>query len=78
LVSVDFRLLFDLLETLARSFSPVAGKLKEKTPVKGELILRQELKGEQRKEFAVRLDELRSELGETSFGKSVFQIILGA
>ncbi len=78
LVFVDFPLLFDLLETLARSFSPVAGRLKEKTPVKGELILRQELKGEQRKEFAIRLDELRSELGETSFGKSVFQIILGA
>lgn len=78
LVFVDFRLLFDFLEALARSFSPAVGKLKEKTPVKEELIIRQELKGGQRKEFAVRLDDLRSQLGETSFGKSVFQIVLGA
>jgi hypothetical protein len=78
LVFVEFPLLFDLLEALARSFGPVVEKLKEKTPVKEELILRQESEGGQRKEFAVKLDDLRSQLGETPYGKSVFRIVIGA
>ncbi len=75
LVLIDYHLLFDLLEALARSFGPVVEKLKEKTPVKEELILRQELEGGQRKEFAVRLDDLRSQLGETSHGKTIWNIV---
>lgn len=78
LVFVEFPLIFNLIEALARSFGPVVERLKEKTPVKEELILRQELEGGQRKEFAVRLDELRSQLGETPFGKSVFRTVFGA
>jgi hypothetical protein len=57
--------------------APSVKKLKEKTPVKDELIIRQELQGGQRKEFAVRLDDLMSNLQETSFGKSVSGILLG-
>ncbi len=78
LVFVDFSLLFNLLEALAKSFGPVVEKLREKTPVREELILRQELDRGQRKEFAVRLDDLRSQLGETPFGRSVFRTIFGA
>ncbi|WP_148699250.1 hypothetical protein [Candidatus Nitrososphaera evergladensis] len=77
LVFIEFRLLFDLLEALARSFGPAIGKLREKTPVKEELILRQELEGGQRKEFAVRLADLRLQLEETTHGKSISRTLFG-
>ncbi|HEU4984841.1 MAG TPA: hypothetical protein VFT58_04310, partial [Nitrososphaera sp.] len=78
MVFVEYSLLFDLLEALARSFGPAVGKLKDKTPVKEELILRQELEGGQRKEFAAKLDDLRAQLGETPYGKLMFRTVLGA
>jgi hypothetical protein len=78
MVFVEYPLLFDLLEALARSFGPAVGKLKDKTPVKEELILRQELEGGQRKEFAAKLDDLRAQLGETPYGKLIFRTVLGA
>lgn len=78
LVFVEFPLLFNLLEALAKSFGPVVERLREKTPVREELILRQELDRGQRKEFAVRVDDLRSQLGETPFGRSVSRAVFGA
>jgi len=45
--------------------------MQEKTPVKGELTLREELGGGQRKEYSVRVEELRTQLRETENGKSV-------
>nr|WP_294805474.1 hypothetical protein [uncultured Nitrososphaera sp.] len=78
MVFVEYPLLFDLFEALARSFGPAVGKLKDKTPVKEELILRQELEGGQRKEFAAKLDDLRAQLGETPYGKLIFRTVLGA
>lgn len=73
---VEFTLLFELLNFIATSFTPFVKRLKEKTPIKGELILREEVEKGQRKEFTIRLDELKSQLIETHYcGKTVSDIL---
>jgi hypothetical protein len=59
---VEFTLLFELLNSVASTFTPFVKSLKEKTPVRGELILREQVGERQRREFNVRLDDLRSQL----------------
>lgn len=73
---VEFTLLFDLLNSIASSFTPFVKRLKEKTPIKGELILREEVEKGQRKEFTIRLDDLKSLLIDTHYcGKAVSDIL---
>jgi hypothetical protein len=67
----DYSSLFKFLGSIAQSYSPFVKKMQEKTPVKGELTLREELGGGQRKEYSVRVEELRTQLRETENGKSV-------
>jgi hypothetical protein len=50
-------------------------KLEEKTLVKDELIIRQELEGGQRKEFALSLGALRSQLADSPQGKSILSAL---
>ena len=45
--------------------------MQAKTPVKGELTLKEELGGGQRKEYSVRSEELRSQLSDTEHGKAI-------
>jgi hypothetical protein len=59
---VEFTVLFELLNLVALSFVPFVKRLKEKTPIRGELILREEVENGQRKEFTVRIEDLRSQL----------------
>lgn len=68
---VDFVRLFEFLGLVASIFRPTLNKLREKTPMKDEIILRQELPGGQRKEFTIRLEDLRSQLGDEKYGKPV-------
>jgi hypothetical protein len=73
---VEFTLLFELLNSIATYFTPFVKRLKEKTPIKGELILREEVEKGQRKEFTIRLDELRSQLDDSHYcGKTVSEIL---
>jgi len=73
---VNFPLLFELLSLVASSFTPLIKSLKEKTPVSGELILREEVEKGQRKEYTVRLDDLKSQLPVTHYcGRSVLDIL---
>jgi hypothetical protein len=65
---VDFELLFEFLGHVASPFGVIVDRLKKKTPVPNELILRQDADGGQRKEFTVRLDDLRSLLADARFG----------
>ena len=44
-------------------------KLKEKSPIKGELILRHEIDSRQREEYVVKTEELNSTLMSTDEGK---------
>lgn len=67
----DYGSLFKFLVSIAQSYSPFAKKMQEKTPVKGELTLREELGGGQRKEYSVRIEDLRTQLRETENGKAV-------
>jgi len=76
IMKVEFRLLFELLNSIASSFTPFVKRLKEKTPVKGELILREEVEKGQRKEYTVKLDDLKSQLLATHYsGKTVSDIL---
>lgn len=69
--SVDFDSLFEFLRAVAALLGGSIRKLEEKTPVKDELIMRQELEGGQRKEFALSLGALRSQLADSPQGKSI-------
>lgn len=59
---------FDLLESIASSYAPYVTKMKKTTPVQGELMLRQDLGGGQRKEFSLRIDDVASQLGNGENG----------
>lgn len=67
--------LFGLLESIASSFAPYVKKMKETTPVKGELMIRQDLGGGQRKEFSVRIDDLRSRLENAEYGTRIISTL---
>jgi hypothetical protein len=75
-MKVNFALLFELLSFMASAFTPLIKNLKERTPVGGELILREEVEKGQRKEYTVRLDDLKSQLPATHYcGRSVLEIL---
>jgi len=69
---VEYLRLFDFLDFIATSFAPYVISLKEKTPLGGELILRQEVEKGKRREYSVKSDDLKSRLPEThTCGKRV-------
>jgi hypothetical protein len=72
---VDFELLFEFLGHVASPFGVIVDRLKKKTPVPDELILRQDADGGQRKEFTVRLDDLRSQLADARFGGAILEAL---
>jgi hypothetical protein len=63
------------LESIAAGFAPLIRKLKEKSPVKGELILRHEIGSRQREEYVVKTEELNSNLISTDEGKKISTIL---
>jgi hypothetical protein len=67
----DFASLFEFLESVASSFAPYIGKMKERTQVQGELTIREELGSGQRREFSVRLDDLKSQLKDSEYGNRI-------
>jgi hypothetical protein len=71
----EFGSLFGFLEAIAPSFSPFIKKMKEKTQVAGELTLREEIGGGQRKEFSVRVDDLKSQLDDTDHGRRMISAL---
>ena len=72
---VDFERLFEFLGHVASPFGVIVDRLKKKTPVQDELILRQDADGGQRREFTVRLDELRSLLADARFGRPISETL---
>jgi hypothetical protein len=63
--------LFEFLQSIAQSYSPFVRSMQEKTPVKGELTLKEEIGGGQRKEYSVRVEDLKSQLSDTENGRAV-------
>jgi hypothetical protein len=63
--------LFKFLGSIAESYSPYVTKMQDKATVRGELTLREEIGGGQRKEYSVRIDELRSHLADTEYGQAI-------
>jgi hypothetical protein len=68
-------LVISFLESVAIGFAPLILKLKTKSPVEGELILRYETGGRQREEYVVRIEEINSQLSSTNEGKRLSSIL---
>ena len=68
-------LVISFLESVAWGFVPLIRKLKEKSTIKGELILKHEVDGGERKEYVVRIEELNSQLSSTDAGKRIANIL---
>ena len=69
--SGQYSSMFEFLQSIARSYAPFVKKMQTKTSMTGELILREELGGGQRKEYSVRANDLRSQLAETESGRAI-------
>ena len=64
-------LVISFLESVATGFAPLILKLKTKSPVEGELILRYETGDRQREEYLIRIEEINSQLSSTNEGKRI-------
>lgn len=68
-------LVVSFLESIAAAFAPQIQKLNEKSPVKGELILRHENDNRQREEYVVTIKELNSQLSSSEVAKNISTIL---
>jgi hypothetical protein len=68
-------LVISFLEYVATGFAPLILKLKTKSPVEGELILRYETSDRQREEYVVRTKEINSQLSSTNEGKRISSML---
>jgi hypothetical protein len=68
-------LVISFLESVATGFAPLILKLKDKSPVEGELILRYETGDRQREEYVVRTEELNFQLASTDEGKRISSML---
>ena len=68
-------LVISFLESVATGFAPLILKLKTKSPVEGELILRYETGDKQREEYVIRTEEINSQLSSTNEGKRISSIL---
>jgi len=71
IVAYDPALVTIFLEIIAKYYSPIIRKLKEKSPMKNELILRFENADGSRKEHSLRIEELNLLLNKTDAGKKI-------
>jgi hypothetical protein len=71
IIAYDPSLVTLFLEITAKHYAPIVRKLKEKSPVKNELILRFEKPDSSREEHSLRIEELNSILERTDSGKKI-------
>ena len=71
----DEDLVISFLRGIATGFSRLIQKLKEKSPVSGELILRYETDSGHRQEFTVKSEQLNSMLSSTNEGKAIATVL---
>src|SRR5919112_3326152 len=74
-LSYSEELVISFLELVATGFAPLILKLKDRSPVEGELILRYETDDRQREEYVVRTEELNLQLSSTDEGKRISSIL---
>ena len=75
LLVYDEELVISFLESLATGFAPLLIKLREKSPIKGELILRHEMDNRLGEEYVIRPEELYVQLSTTDETKKVAAIL---
>jgi hypothetical protein len=71
IIAYDPSLVTLFLEITAKYYAPIVRKVKEKSPVKNELILRFEKADSSREEHSVRIEELNLILERTDSGKKI-------
>jgi hypothetical protein len=74
-VYYDKILILLFLEIIAGHISPIINKIREKSPVKGELILRYEIEGQPRNEFVVKNLDIIDQLNIFEEGKKIIEIL---
>ncbi len=75
LLVYDEELVISFLKSLATGFAPLVIKLREKSPIKGELILRHEIDNKLGEEYVIRPEELYVQLSTTDEAKKVAAIL---
>lgn len=71
----DKRLVLLFMEIIALHISPIINKIRDKSPLKGELILRYEMEGQPRNEFVVKDRDIIDQLNNFEEGKKVMKIL---
>lgn len=71
----DKSLILILLEIVTGYIAPIVSKIRDKSPVKGELILRYELEGQPRNEFVLKDSDLITQLNNFEEGKKFMEIL---
>ena len=72
----DKTLISRFLEIIAEYLLPQIEKIKEKSPVVGELILRYEMDGQPRKEYVLKTEDIKEQLNNFEDGKKILKIFM--
>ncbi|HET9774562.1 MAG TPA: hypothetical protein VFP25_06215 [Nitrososphaeraceae archaeon] len=72
----DKTLISRFLEIVAEYLIPHVEKIKEKSPVVGELILRYEMDGQPRKEYVLKTEDIKEQLNNFEDGKKILKIFM--
>jgi len=72
----DKTLISRFLEIIAEYLIPQIEKIKEKSPVVGELILRYEMDGQPRKEYVLKTEDIKEQLNNFEDGKKILKIFM--
>ncbi|HET7147354.1 MAG TPA: hypothetical protein VFI73_02540 [Candidatus Nitrosopolaris sp.] len=75
LLVYDEEIVIAFLQSLATGFAPLIIKLREKSPIKNELILRREMDNTLEEEYVIRPEELYVQLSATDEAKKVAAIL---
>jgi hypothetical protein len=72
----DKTLISRFLEIIAEYLIPQIEKIKEKSPVVGELILRYEMDDQPRKEYVLKTEDIKAQLNNFEDGKKILKIFM--
>lgn len=71
----DKILILLFMEIIAQHISPIINRIRDKSPVRGELILRYEMEGHPRNEFVVKDRDIIDQLNNFEEGKKIMEIL---
>jgi hypothetical protein len=75
LIQYDELLVLSFLENMGKKFTPLLKIIKFKSPNEGELVLTHITKDKQKKEYAIKLEDINSELNSSKEGRKISSIL---